>query len=74
MALGGNAACILNAANEVTVQLFLEEKIGFTDIATLNGLAMKALPLVPEATLEQLFETDRQARAWVLDQVATKHI
>jgi 1-deoxy-D-xylulose-5-phosphate reductoisomerase len=74
MAMGGNAACILNAANEVTVRLFLEEKISFTEISDLNGLAMKALDHLPEATLEQLFETDRQARAWVLDQVATKHI
>lgn len=74
MAMGGNAACILNAANEVTVKLFLEEKIKFTEIADLNGEALVALPHIAAATLEQLFETDAQARAWVLEQVTTKHI
>ncbi len=74
MALGGNAACILNAANEVTVKLFLEEKIKFTDIADLNGEALAALPFLATASLEQLLETDRLARAWVLEQVTTKHI
>jgi 1-deoxy-D-xylulose-5-phosphate reductoisomerase len=74
MAMGGNAACILNAANEVTVRLFLEEKIKFTEIADLNGEALAALPHLPGASLEQLFETDRAARAWVMDQVTAKHI
>jgi 1-deoxy-D-xylulose-5-phosphate reductoisomerase len=71
---GGNAACILNAANEVTVQLFLEDKIKFTDIADLNGLALHTLPFLADPSLEQLFESDRQARDWVLNQVTTQHI
>jgi 1-deoxy-D-xylulose-5-phosphate reductoisomerase len=74
MKMGGNAACILNAANEVTVKLFLEEKIKFTDIANLNGEALGSLPHLPAATLDQLFESDKTARAWVMDQVTTKHI
>ncbi len=74
MKMGGNAACILNAANEVTVKLFLEEKIRFTDIADLNGAALHALPHLPAASLEQLFETDTAARAWVMAQLTTRHI
>ncbi len=74
MAMGGNAACILNAANEVTVKLFLEEKIRFTDIADLNGAALAGLPFLPTASLEELLETDRHARAWVMEQVSTTHI
>jgi 1-deoxy-D-xylulose-5-phosphate reductoisomerase len=74
MAMGGNAACILNAANEVTVRLFLEERISFTEISDLNGQALRTLLHLPEASPEQLFETDRAARAWVMDQVIPNHI
>jgi 1-deoxy-D-xylulose-5-phosphate reductoisomerase len=74
MNMGGNAACILNAANEVTVRLFLEDQIKFTDIADLNGHALNTLPHLKEASLEQLLETDRQAREWVMNQVTTQHI
>jgi 1-deoxy-D-xylulose-5-phosphate reductoisomerase len=73
MGMGGNAACTLNAANEVTVRLFLEEKIKFIDIADLNGEALHALPHIANATLEQLYESDAAARAWVLAQVTAKH-
>ena len=67
MAQGGNLPCILNAANEVTVQLFLEDKIGFTDIATLNGLAMESCPFIAQPDLDALLETDAAARRWVKD-------
>lgn len=67
MAQGGNLPCILNAANEVSVQLFLEEKIGFADIATLNGLAMANVPFIAQPDLDALFETDAAARRWVLE-------
>ncbi len=67
MAKGGNLPCILNAANEMTVQLFLEEQIEFTDIARLNGEAMAAGEFVASPQLEDLLETDRWARDWVRD-------
>ncbi|MEM7040001.1 MAG: 1-deoxy-D-xylulose-5-phosphate reductoisomerase, partial [Bacteroidota bacterium] len=65
MGKGGNLPCILNAANEVTVQLFLEEKIRFTEIAALNGAAMAAIPYVQQPGLADLLETDAAARRWV---------
>jgi len=40
MKKGGNTACVLNAANEIAVQAFLEEKIGFLDIARINETCM----------------------------------
>ncbi|MEY3439303.1 MAG: hypothetical protein RL265_1888, partial [Bacteroidota bacterium] len=36
MEMGGTAACILNAANEISVEAFLQEKIQFLDIADIN--------------------------------------
>ncbi len=65
MAKGGNQPCILNAANETTVQLFLEEQIEFTEIAELNGEALAAGEFVANPQLEDLSESDRWARDWV---------
>ncbi len=72
MGKGGNAACILNAANEVTVQLFLEEQIGFAEIAKLNGAALETVQFLPKPSLEDLYETDRATREWVANHVTAK--
>lgn len=65
MHIGGTAPCVLNAANEVTNLLFRQGKIAFTDIAALNEAAMQALATAKVPVLEDLFEADKQARAWV---------
>ncbi|MDX2286201.1 MAG: 1-deoxy-D-xylulose-5-phosphate reductoisomerase [Bacteroidia bacterium] len=67
MQRGGNAPCLLNAANEITNRLFLEERIRFTDIADLNEAAMHHLPFVAHPSLEDLFESDAAARVWVAE-------
>lgn len=65
MHIGGTAPCVLNAANEVTNLLFRQGKIAFTDIAALNEAAMQALATAKVPVLDDLFEADKQARAWV---------
>lgn len=65
MHISGTAPCVLNAANEVTNLLFRQGKIAFTDIAELNEAAMQALATSKVPVLEDLFEADKQARAWV---------
>lgn len=62
----GNAPCVLNAANEVSNQLFREEKISFISIADLNEGALESVPYVREPSLEHLFEADAAAREWVI--------
>ncbi|WNJ19887.1 1-deoxy-D-xylulose-5-phosphate reductoisomerase [Pontibacter sp. G13] len=62
---GGNMACILNAANEITNRMFLDERIRFTDIADFNEAAMEQVEFIPNPSLEDLFETDSATRAWV---------
>ncbi|MDR0801881.1 1-deoxy-D-xylulose-5-phosphate reductoisomerase [Fluviicola sp.] len=59
---GGTKACALNAANEVSVQLFLEEKIGFLDIARINEKVFLETPFITNPTYEDYVETDRIAR------------
>ncbi|MEL7063643.1 MAG: 1-deoxy-D-xylulose-5-phosphate reductoisomerase [Bacteroidota bacterium] len=62
---GGNAPCILNAANEITNRAFLEEKIRFTDIGDINEEAIDALPFDTEPDIQSLIETDAATREWV---------
>ncbi len=59
---GGTAMATLNAANEVAVAAFLERKIGFLDIATINGAVLNQLESCPVTSLDVVFEADRMAR------------
>lgn len=65
MQQGGNMPCILNAANEEAVQLFLQDKIGFLDIANMVEEAMNHVPHICTPTLEDYIETDRRTREMV---------
>ncbi|MCI8459265.1 MAG: 1-deoxy-D-xylulose-5-phosphate reductoisomerase [Clostridia bacterium] len=57
LAMGGNASCILNAANEAAVALFLRGKISFTDIGKLVEKTLYATPVAHCATPEEIFAT-----------------
>ena len=58
---GGTACTALNAANEEAVGLFLQDKIGFYDIADAVEAALR-LPVVQEPSLADILEADRLAR------------
>lgn len=58
----GTSACALNAANEVSVQLFLEEKIGFLDIARINETVMNEVELIMNPSYEDYVFIDGLAR------------
>jgi 1-deoxy-D-xylulose-5-phosphate reductoisomerase len=62
MEMGGTAACALNAANEVAVDLFLKEKIGFLDIARINEAVMNEIKCIHKPILTDYVEIDKQAR------------
>ena len=64
---GGTSTAILNGANEVAVELFLEEKISFLDIARLVEGALERVASKPAETLEDVLEADREARQAVRD-------
>lgn len=64
MEMGGTAACILNAANEVSVDAFLKDQIQFLDIAQINEKTMLGLNFVQNPAYEDYVESDRQARAF----------
>lgn len=59
---GGNIPCILNAANEVAVNLFLTEKIKFLEIAELIEFTINKLNFRDNLELEEYIDTDFEAR------------
>ena len=60
---GGNMPCIMNAANEVAVQAFLEGKIGFYDISGIISETMAGVDFVKEPDLDTIFATNAEALA-----------
>lgn len=59
---GGTAACIFNAANEIAVGAFLQEKLCFGEIVPVIEETMAKLPVGNISGLEDVREADRQAR------------
>lgn len=59
---GGNLACVLNAANEVSVKAFLNEKISFLDIARINEEVMGMIHFVKHPELDDYIDSDKTAR------------
>ncbi len=62
MERGGNAPCILNAANEVAVHTFLQNRIGFLEMSEVVESALERIAFVAEPSLEDLQATDAEAR------------
>lgn len=59
---GGNAACIMNAANEIAVAKFLNDEIGFLEIADIVGNTMEKMPHISQPTLDDYIASDAEAR------------
>jgi 1-deoxy-D-xylulose-5-phosphate reductoisomerase len=68
---GGTMPAVLNAANEVAVAAFLDEKIKFGDISRLIRLACAAHTPQPATSLDTVFAADAWARQWVGAGIAT---
>lgn len=61
----GNAGCILNAADEQAVTMFLAGEIAFLDIEKAIQSALESIPFVEDPTFEELKQTDRKTREFV---------
>ncbi len=59
---GGNKPCVLNAANEIAVWAFLQNRIGFLDITAVVEKTMAKIAFIEKPTLDEYFETDGEAR------------
>lgn len=59
---GGNAACVLNAANEVAVDAFLHDKIGFLAMSDLIEHCLQKVAYIERPEYEDYVQTDRETR------------
>ena len=71
MALGGTAPCVLNAANEVAVEAFLQDRIGFLEMSDLIADLMDRVPHVASPDLEALEATDSETRRLAHERIPT---
>jgi 1-deoxy-D-xylulose-5-phosphate reductoisomerase len=70
LALGGTSTAILNAANEVAVEAFLQRQIKFTDISKVIEKVMTTLPVNTADSLAQILADDHAARDLAQELVA----
>lgn len=66
---GGNAPCVLNAANEVAVQAFLNGQLPFSSIHTVVARALETIPFQENPTLDGYILTDKETRLraqWII--------
>jgi 1-deoxy-D-xylulose-5-phosphate reductoisomerase len=62
MEKGGNMPCVLNAANEIVVQAFLEDKIGFLQMSDVIAKALDKMPLIKTPTIDDYMQCDKETR------------
>ena len=65
----GNSPCILNAANEVVVSAFLEDKIKFLDMTYIIEESLNKISYIANPNLDQLIETDRLTREYTQEKI-----
>ena len=70
--LGHNAPTVLNAANEIAVAKFLENKINFLDIPVIIDYALKNMQLIKNNSLKSILACDQQTREQVSDYIKNK--
>ena len=70
---GGNMPCILNAANEVAVEAFLADKIGFLDIPELIEDCMGKASFIQKPTFDDYVNTDKETRILAKEIINGKH-
>lgn len=62
MEKGGNVPCVMNAANEVVVDAFLHNKVGFLEMSDMIEQVMEKVAFTTHPSLEDYEKSDREAR------------
>jgi 1-deoxy-D-xylulose-5-phosphate reductoisomerase len=66
----GNMPCILNAANEVAVDAFLKDKVGFLEMSDIIEFCMQTVNFIEKPTVEDYIETDKSTREAALTKIS----
>ncbi len=59
---GGNMPCVLNAANEVVVEAFLKDKVGFLQMSDVIANTMSKVPFIAKPSYDDYVACDKEAR------------
>ena len=62
---GGSMPTVFNAANEMAVKKFLQEKIGFLDIYDIIGQSMNRHHVVDDPNLEEILAIEQETYQWI---------
>ncbi len=62
--MGGNMPCIINAANEVVVAEFLNNRLGFLEMSDIIEACMNRVSFIKKPSLEDYIDTDRETRTF----------
>ena len=73
LAAGGNAPCVLNAANEIAVAAFLNKQVGFLEMSDLIEETLTRSEFIAHPQLEDYIETDRKAREFTENLLKSKN-
>lgn len=71
---GGNATCVLNAANEIVVQAFLQNKVGFLEMNDIIEKALNTIAFIEKPNLEELEHTDTETRKFTENLVRSSQL
>lgn len=66
---GGNAPCVLNAANEIAVSEFLQDRVSFLGMSDIVERCLEKIDYIKNPTYEDYVETDRVTRAKALEMI-----
>jgi 1-deoxy-D-xylulose-5-phosphate reductoisomerase len=69
---GGSATCTLNAADEIAVEAFLEERIGYSSIHEVISDTLSKMPERSLGTVAEILEMDRESRAMARELIAAR--
>ena len=72
MEKGGNAPCVLNASNEVAVEAFLCEQLGFTEMSDIIEKTLQKISFVSEPSFEDYTHSDKEARQYARSLIGIK--
>ncbi len=66
---GGNMPCVLNAANEIAVEAFLADKIGFLQMSDLVSETLQKMPFIKTPSLDDYRQCDSESRIYAREQL-----
>jgi 1-deoxy-D-xylulose-5-phosphate reductoisomerase len=64
---GGNAPCVLNAANEMVVNAFLQNKVGFLEMSEMIEKTLESVTFIEHPTFEDYYKSDAEAREYAAE-------